>query len=166
MAPGWEAPMADERDEPELVGLGFHVEDLPVGRRFRTIGRTVTEADITAFVGATGMVEALFTDLDHAATESALPGRVAPGALVYSFAEGLVLNATGQHTGLAFLGMQLDVHRPTVAGDTIHVRCEVTASRLTSRPGRGIVTTRNEIVNQRGETVVTYTPTRMMKSRT
>ena len=157
--------MTDERGEPELVGLGFHLEDLPVGRRFRTIGRTVTEADITAFVGATGMVEALFTDLEHAAAESAMPGRVAPGALVYSFAEGLVLNATGQHTGLAFLGMRLDVHGPTVAGDTIHVRCEVTAARPTSRPGRGIVTTRNEIINQRGDVVVTYTPTRLMKSR-
>jgi hypothetical protein len=33
----------------ETVGLGFYFEDLPVGRRFRTIGRTVTEADIVGF---------------------------------------------------------------------------------------------------------------------
>ncbi len=29
----------------ETVGLGFFYEDLPVGRQFRTIGRTVTDPD-------------------------------------------------------------------------------------------------------------------------
>jgi hypothetical protein len=45
----------------ETVGLGLYFEDLPVGRQFKTIGRTVTEADITNFVNCTGMVEVLFT---------------------------------------------------------------------------------------------------------
>ena len=40
----------------ETVGLGLYFEDLPVGRQFKTIGRTVTEADITNFVNCTGMV--------------------------------------------------------------------------------------------------------------
>ena len=44
----------------ETVGLGFFYEDLPVGRSFKTIGRTVTEVDITNFINATGMVEVLF----------------------------------------------------------------------------------------------------------
>jgi acyl dehydratase len=43
----------------ETVGLGLYFEDLPVGRCFRTIGRTVTEADITSFVNCTGMVEVI-----------------------------------------------------------------------------------------------------------
>ena len=51
----------------ETVGLGFCFEDLPVGRRFKTIGRTVTEADITNFVNCTGMVEVLFTNLEFLA---------------------------------------------------------------------------------------------------
>ena len=34
----------------ETVGLGFYFEDLLVGRQFKTIGRSVTEADITNFV--------------------------------------------------------------------------------------------------------------------
>jgi len=38
----------------ETVGLGFCFEDLPVGRQFKTIGRTVTEADIGNFVNCTG----------------------------------------------------------------------------------------------------------------
>ena len=30
----------------ETVGLGFYFEDLPVGRKFKTVGRTITEVDI------------------------------------------------------------------------------------------------------------------------
>ena len=149
----------------EIVGLGFFFEDLPVGRAFGTIGRTVTDADITNFINATGMLENLFTDLEFLKTESDIKGRVAPGALVYCFAEGLLVQATMQHTGFAFLNMELDVHRPTLAGDTIRVECEVVEARLTRRPGRGLVRTRNRIVNQNGEAVITYTPLRMLKCR-
>ncbi len=149
----------------ETVGLGFHFEDLPVGRQFKTIGRTVTDADITNFVNATGMVENLFVDLEFLKSDSDIKGRVSPGALVYSFVEGLLVQSTMQHTGFAFLNMELDVHAPTFAGDTIHVECEVIEARLTRRPGRGLVRTRNRIINQRGETVITYTPLRMLKCR-
>ncbi len=46
------------------VGLGLCYEDLTIGRRFRTIGRTVTEADIANFINRTGTAEVLFMDLD------------------------------------------------------------------------------------------------------
>lgn len=150
----------------EIIGLGLHYEDLPVGRTFQTLARTITEPDIVNFVGATGMTEVLFTDLDYVAKHSDIKGgRVAPGALVYSVAEGLVLNATMQHTGVAFLGMELNIFAPVIAGDTIHVECEVIEARLTSKPGRGLIRTRNRIVNQRGVTVIEYTPLRLVKCR-
>lgn len=150
----------------ETVGLGLYFEDLPVGRVFKTIGRTVTEADITNFVNCTGMVEVLFTNLEFLKEESDIKGRPAPGALVYAFAEGLLTQSTMQHTGFAFLHMELDVKGPVVAGDTIHVECEVIeARRSKSRPGRGLVRTRNSIVNQHGTVVQTYTPLRMVKYR-
>ncbi|MGA8401764.1 MAG: MaoC family dehydratase N-terminal domain-containing protein [Stellaceae bacterium] len=150
----------------ETLGLGLFFEDLPVGRQFKTIGRTVTEADITAFVNCTGMVEVLFTNLEFLKEESDIKGRPAPGALVYAFAEGLLTQSTMQHTGFAFLHMELDIKGPVVAGDTIHVECEVVEARLSkSRPGRGLVRTRNRVVNQRGEAVQIYTPLRMVKRR-
>jgi acyl dehydratase len=62
-----------------------------------------------------------------------------------------------QGVGLAFMGLDMKVERPTFAGDTIHVDCEVLVSRSSSKPGRGVVTTRNLVVNQRGETVMVYT---------
>jgi acyl dehydratase len=155
---------ASAANDLPIVGLGLPFEEWTVGRRFRTIGRTVTEADITSFVGVTGMVEVLFTNLDYLESESLIKGRLAPGALVYSFAEGLLLQSSMQHTGLAFLGMELKVHKPVLAGDTIHVRCEVTAARRISKPGRGIVTAMNEVVNQKGEVVLAYSATRMVKA--
>lgn len=150
----------------ETVGLGFFFEDLPVGRKFRTIGRTVTEADITSFVNTTGMVEVLFTNLEFLKQESDIKGRVAPGALAYCIAEGLLVQATMQHTGYAFLGMELNIEAPVFAGDTIHVECEVIEARLSrSRPGRGLVRTRNRVVKQDGTVALTYTPLRMIKCR-
>ncbi|MBM3567194.1 MAG: acyl dehydratase [Alphaproteobacteria bacterium] len=149
----------------KTVGLGLHWNDLKLGDRFKTVGRTVTEADIVLFVGATGMTEVLFTNVEYLRTESSIKGRVAPAAMVYSLAEGLLIQSTMQGTGLAFLNMTLDVKGPTFAGDTIHVECEVIEIRPTSKGGRGLVRTRNEIKNQRGETAIVYTPLRMMKGR-
>ena len=150
----------------ETVGLGLHFEDLPVGRRFRTIGRTVTEADIVNFCNCTGMTEVLFTNLEFLAHESDIKGRPAPGALAYCLAEGLLAQATLQHTGLAFLNMELNIEQPVMAGDTIHVEVEVIEARLSrSRPGRGLVRTRNRVLKQDGSVALVYTPLRMVRCR-
>lgn len=150
----------------ELIGLGMHYEDLPVGRRFRTVGRTIQDADICAFINVIHMTEVLFTDMEFVRNESDIKGRVAPGALSYCFAEGLLTQSTMQHTGLAFLNMELNIENPAFAGDTIHVECEVIEARLSkSRLGRGLVRTRNRVVKQDGKVVLTYTPLRMIKCR-
>ena len=150
----------------ETVGLGFCLEDLPVGRQFKTVGRTVTEADIVACINTTGMVEVLFTNYEFLKEESQIRGRVAPGALVFCFAEGLLVQATMQGTGLAFIEMDFKVLAPTVVGDTVHVECEVIESRASkSRPERGLVRTRNKVFKQDGTHVLEYTPLRMVKRR-
>jgi acyl dehydratase len=150
----------------ETVGLGLYFEDLPVGRQFQTIGRTVTEADITNFVNSTGMVEVLFTNTEFLAHESDIKGRPAPGALVYCFAEGLLVQSTMQHTGFAFLHMELSIESPVVAGDTIYAECEIIeARRSKSRPGRGLVRARVRVKKQDGTTALVYTPLRMVRCR-
>jgi len=149
----------------KLVGEGLYWNDLSEGETFKTFGRTITETDIVNFVSCAGMLESLFVDMEFIAEHSAIKGRPAPAALVFSLAEGLVLNATGQGTGLAFLNMELDVHGPVLQGDTIHVEIEVTEARAAKKGERGLVRTQNRIVNQRGETVITYTPLRLMAGR-
>lgn len=153
------------QDEPKLLGKGFYWQDMPVGARYRTFGRTITETDIVNFISCTGMLELLFTNEIYRQTESAIKGRLSPGALVFSIAEGLCIGATIQGTGMAFLGMDLEIKGPTLAGDTIHVDIEVIESRAASKGNRGLVRTRNTIINQKGEVVMTYTPLRMMKGR-
>jgi len=87
-----------------------------------------------------------------------------PAALVYSFAEGLLL-PTMQDTGLAFLNANLDVKAPTLVGDTIHVEAEVLEHRLTSKGDRGLVRFANKVINQRGQTVLEYNPLRLLKRK-
>lgn len=145
------------------IGIGLHYEDLPVGERFRTCGRTVTEADLVAFVGFSWLTEEVFTNLSRR-EGMALPPRVVPGAMVYVIAEGLLTPAM-QGTGLAFLHAELDVRAPTCVGDTLHVEVEVIESRLSSRGDRGLVRTENRVLNQRAETVLVYKPLRLLRRR-
>jgi acyl dehydratase len=155
-----------EIDGYEVLGLGQYFEDLPLGRKFRTIGRTLTESDLVNFIGVTGMTEVLFSNVEFLQNESDIKQRVVPGAMVYAFAEGLLVHATMQHTGFAFLNMELNVAGPTFAGDTIHVECEVVESRRSaSRPNRGLVRTFNRARKQDGSVVITYNPLRMVKAR-
>ena len=149
-------------DSLPTVGRGFAFEDLKPGFRFRTHRRTIAEADVAAFINLTWLTEELFAVADD--SHRAIKGRPVPGALVYSFAEGLLL-PTMQDTGLAFLNCTLDVKGPTVVGDTIHVEAEVIEHRLASKGDRGLVRFANNVVNQRGETVLAYNPLRLLKRR-
>ncbi|HYL25078.1 MAG TPA: acyl dehydratase [Burkholderiales bacterium] len=149
-----------------LVGRGFCYEDLRLGFRFRTHRRTIAEADLAAFVNLSWLTEELFAVQEGEMSDAgrAIQGRAVPAALVYSFAEGLLL-PTMQDTGLAFLNATLDVKAPTLVGDTIHVEAEVTELRLTSRGDRGLVRFANRVVNQRGEAVLEYNPLRLLKRK-
>ena len=149
----------------KTVGIGFYWNDLKVGDRFRTLNRTITEPDIVNFIGVTGMVETLFTDLSFSEHHGALKGRVVPAACTYTIIEGLLCQATMQTTGLALLEIDKKVLNPVFAGDTVHAEVEVTAVRPTSTGNRGIVTTTNDVLNQHGETVITYRAVRMMAGR-
>ena len=147
-----------------VVGRGYAFEDLKPGFRFRTHRRTIAEADVSAFINLAWLTEELFAVVENEvdASARAIRGRPVPAALVYAFAEGLLL-PTMQDTGLAFLNCTLDLKGPTVVADTIHVECEVIEHRLTSRGDRGLVRFANKVVNQRGETVLEYNPLRLLK---
>ncbi|MBB2919988.1 MaoC family dehydratase N-terminal domain-containing protein [Cupriavidus alkaliphilus] len=146
-----------------VLNTGLFWDDLAAGTRFRSRSRTITEADLVSFVNLSWLNEELFTNAGDR-SDMAIPGRVVPAALLYACAEGLVTPSM-QGTGLAFLNASLDVSAPTFVGDTIRVECEVVEHRATSRPGRGLVRTRNAVVNQHGQTVLTYSPLRLMRMK-
>jgi len=152
-------------DDVKLLGQGLYFEDLPVGRKLRSIGRTILDPDVCTFINVTHMNEVLFTDMEYARAHSPMKGRVVPGALSYTFAEGLCIVETMQQTGVAFLHMELDMKAPAFVGDTIHVEIEVIEARLTSDGKRGLVRTRNTVVKQDGTVVLVYTPLRLVLCR-
>jgi acyl dehydratase len=146
-----------------LLSVGRTWQQMPVGLAFRTSARTLTEADLVNFIGLSGYTEPLFLDASHAA-EGGYTGRLIPGALTFSVAEGLVLQTNVLHgTGLAFMHTDLKVVSPVYVGDTIHVTVQITESRQSRRPGRGIVVSRNAVVNSHGEEVLIYNPVRMIR---
>lgn len=147
-----------------MQGLTF--EDHQIGATYRTGGRTVAEADICAFVNLCGFVEPLFLDMEFVARESVFKGRPAPGAFTFALAEGLIIQTGLIHgTGMSYLGGEIRIVAPVLAGDTIRVAVAVTDKRETKKPDRGIVTYRHEVINQRGETVLEAVVKRMIKRR-
>src|SRR3954453_4648423 len=140
-------------------------EEMEVGSSFRTAARTVTETDLVSFITLFGFNEPLFWDARHAAG-AGYRGRLVPGALPYCMAEGLLLQTHVLHgTGLAFMGMQLDVKKPVFVGDTLYAVCEVLESRPASSGERGVVTTRVSVHNQDDEEVLVYTPVRLIRGK-
>ncbi|NHU47121.1 MaoC/PaaZ C-terminal domain-containing protein [Rhodococcus sp. ACPA1] len=146
---------------------GLYFEDYYEGQRIETPRRTVTDYDISAFVNLCGFLTPTFIDLEYVNRPEHYSGRIAPGMLTLSFAEGLILSAgVTRGTGLALLELNPTWKAPVYAGDTIQTQINVVSKRLTSRGDRGVVKTENVVVNSKGETVATYTSARMIKSKT
>ena len=145
------------------LGSGFYWDQLAVGDTFISTRRSITETDLVNFCNLTWFTEELFTNL-HDRESMAISGRVVPGTLVLTFAEGLLVPAI-QHTGLAFLEADMRIKGPTFVGDTLQVEVEVTELKATSKPGRGLIRTRNSVRNQHGVVTLEYTPLRLLASR-
>ena len=146
-----------------LIGSGLFFNDLALGMRWHSPGRTLLEADLATYINLSWFTEALFTNLNDRA-DNAIAGRPVPALMVMAFAEGLIV-PTLARAGLAFLHTDMEVLAPMCVGDTIHVECEVIEARLTSKGDRGLVRTRNIVVDQNGRHVLRYQPLRLLRLR-
>ena len=150
-------------DLPPRPHRGWTFHEVPVGKQWSTSRRTVTETDLMIYATQFGFNEGLFVDAT-AAERAGYAGRLVPGSLVMSLAEGLIISGGAiAGTGIAYLGAEVQVKGPTFVGDTLQVSAEVTAARLTSSQDRGIVTTENKVFNQNDDVVMIYTPPRMIR---
>jgi acyl dehydratase len=140
----------------ERPRLGYRYDDLFVGMRFRSPGRTITDADLVGFAGLTGDFSELHTS-DVYAKSSQFGRRVAHGMLGLAYAHGLMWARTGElrETAIAFLGIgDWRFVEPIFVGDTISVNytlAELRDSR--SRPTQAIATFDVELVKQDGTVV-------------
>jgi len=147
-----------------MIGEGLTYEQHAIGATYRTLNRTVSETDIVNFVNLCGFTEPLFMDMEFVAKESVFKGRPAPGAFTFCVAEGLIIQTGLIHrTGMSYLGGEIRIVAPVLAGDTIRVAVTVTDKRETKKTDRGIVTYKHEVTNQRGELVLDATVKRMIR---
>ena len=147
-----------------MLTQGLTYEQHEIGAKYETSGRTVGDADLSAFVNLCGFTEPLFMDMEYVAKESVFKGRPAPGAFTFCLAEGLVIQTGLIHgTGMSYLGSEVRIVAPVLAGDTIRVSITITDKRETSKRDRGIVTYKHEVTNQRGELVLEAVVRRMIR---
>jgi 3-hydroxybutyryl-CoA dehydratase len=148
--------------ETERLGQGPYWQDTQVGQKFQTFRRTIREADFVNFISATGMLEEIFIDATH---DGAMGGGAVPGALTYSYIEGMLMQTLIQGTGKAMLELALKIHAPVRVGDTIWADVEVTGVRPTSKSGRAVVDSDVRVFNQRNELVISYSARRLIAGR-
>jgi acyl dehydratase len=134
---------------------GLYYEDYVLGNVYETVGRTITETDVTLFSGLSGDYNQLHTNDVWVRENTDFPGRIAHGPLGLSIAMGLGASlGFSQGTTLAFLEIESwKFKRPILIGDTVHVEVEIAEKRETSKPHAGVLKRDIRLINQHGEVV-------------
>jgi acyl dehydratase len=145
---------------------GLYFEEFDPEKTYYAHRRTVTEADLVNFTTLCGFYEPLFFDKPYVEDETDFKKRFVPGALTFSFAEGLtLLSGILHHTGMAFLGVEMEVLKPVFIGDTLTVGIKVINKRETKKPDRGIITFLHQVINQEQVVVMECRIKRMIKRK-
>jgi len=147
------------------MSLERYWEDYAIGEQIATRGRTITDADIRMFIGATDATHPAHVDAQYAAGHPF--GRVtAPGALSIGVIDGLVVRyLVPQDLKLAHYGYdKIRFLHPVFPGDTLSMTAEVTAKRE-KNDGFGLVCFTYRVVNQDGELCIVVEDLQMVERR-
>jgi acyl dehydratase len=139
-------------------------ESFAIGDRLVSAAVTVTEAHVVNWASLTGDWVPLHVDAEFAAA-SPFGERVAHGPLTLALALGLVTRtgAFGDSV-VAWLGLdEVRAPAPVRFGDTIHAEVEVLETRPTKKPDRGLTVLGYQVCNQRGEVVMTFRSSFLLK---
>ena len=101
---------------------GYDIEDLEVGMT-ASFAKTITEADIILFAGASGDNNAVHINEEFAKTTS-FGGRIAHGFLTASVISAAVANRL-PGPGAIYVSQQMSFRAPVRPGDTVHARISV-----------------------------------------
>lgn len=145
---------------------GLYWEEFEKGQVFdHRPGRTITEADNVLFCSMTMNTQPLH--LDHEWAKGTPFGRpVVNGILTFALAVGMSVRDLTEGTLIANLGYEDLRHpNPVFHGDTIRAKSEVLDKRLTSKPGRGIVTIRTVVTKQDDTEVCTFVRNVMVQTK-
>lgn len=140
-----------------IEGTTLYYDDLQVGDRCISSGRTLTEADIVAFAGLSGDFNSLHMDADFA-SHTPHGQRIAHGLLVLAVTSGLStrlpIMKLMEKAIVGLAGLECRWFKPTFIGDTLHVVLEITGKEPGKKADRGSVIMKRSAVNQSGDTVM------------
>lgn len=125
---------------------GYDFEDLKVGMS-ATFSKTITEADIVLFAGASGDNNAIHINEEFAKT-TPFQGRIAHGFLTASTISAAIANKL-PGPGTIYISQSMEFVGPVRPGDTVHAEVEI--KELIDGRHRAILTTTCRV---RGEVVV------------
>ena len=139
-------------------------EDLQVGQRWHSTGRTLTEGDLTMACMTSGDWHPIHADAEFA--KSSVAGqRIFHGT--YGLHVAMALATKYPDLGDDVIGAlgfsDWRYSAPLFVGDTVHVEVEIAAKRLTSRAGRGLVERRISLKKTDGSVVQEGTATMMAR---
>lgn len=134
---------------------GKTFEDFSVGQSFRSRGRTVTDADLRMFIGATGADHPNHTDAEYCRNHPIFERPVAPGVLVLSVSDGFIAEAITRGTTLAlnYGHDKIRYLRPVYPEDTIRCEIEIIGSEEKNTDW-GLLTVEARAKNQKDELVM------------
>ncbi|WP_043829391.1 MaoC family dehydratase [Muricoccus aerilatus] len=137
------------------AATSLFLDDITVGKGWRTGTHIVTAEEIAAFAALTRDHHPLHTDEAYCRSRG-FPAVIAHGLFGLSLMEGLKTELRlYESTSIASLGWdKVRFRAPVFAGDELHLRMRFTAKRPSRNPGRGVVTEFLELLNARGEVVI------------
>jgi acyl dehydratase len=144
-----------------------YFEDFAAGQRFSSWGRTITDADIRLFLGATGADHPNHTDAEWCRNHPVFRAPVALGVLVLSVVDGFIAEAITRRAApcLNYGHDRIRYLKPVYPGDTIRAEIEVVATEVKSDEW-GLITVRADATNQEGELVLINVNKLLMHRRT
>lgn len=143
-----------------------YFEDYSAEWSYETQSRLVTDEDIAKFVDLHKFHTPTFTDMSYVKNSADYGARMAPGLYGLCIAEGLVMSeGLTRKRGIFLMELSPKFLKPVFAGDTLKNRVRMHSKKMTSKPDRGVVVTSHEVVNQKGEVVISYLSTRMIRTR-
>jgi acyl dehydratase len=133
---------------------GRTFDDFMVDEEIASGARTVTEADVVNFACLSGDFQPEHMN-DEYARSGPFGERVAHGLLILSMATGL-MNQTGifEGTSIAILEVTTKFLKTVKFGDTIHAIQKIVGKKETSKPDRGVLSTRITVLNQEDQAVL------------
>ena len=139
-------------------------ESYEIGETRKTMGRTITEADVVTHAGQTGDFFPHHVDAEFA-KQTEFGGRIAHGTLIFSVGIGMTASDINPRS-FSYGYDRLRFVKPVFIGDTITVMATYTDRRdHPTKPTHGFLTEHIEVFNQRNELVLVCDHLHMVERR-